>query len=198
MYYDELYHHGILGMKWGVRRYQNKDGSLTPEGARHYAKKIAKNNELIRAHALNRQQYANYAAGEAKRLMEAYGDKNNEKYRSGRDPIEQKRDIRKVRVQGEYGSYWKQREHESDQSMLYAEKRYDDYAAKLLKKFGSTGMEQIRAAKTEDLYEKSEKYLKDQTSLRKVYEELQKSMDEIENEYYNRLSDEEKKKLMYR
>ena len=29
---NELYHHGILGMKWGIRRYQNKDGSLTPEG----------------------------------------------------------------------------------------------------------------------------------------------------------------------
>ncbi len=31
---NELYHHGILGMHWGVRRYQNKDGSLTDAGRR--------------------------------------------------------------------------------------------------------------------------------------------------------------------
>ena len=33
---DELYHHGVKGQKWGVRRYQNPDGSLTPEGMKKY------------------------------------------------------------------------------------------------------------------------------------------------------------------
>lgn len=36
---NELVHYGIKGQKWGVRRYQNKDGSLTPEGEKRYGSK---------------------------------------------------------------------------------------------------------------------------------------------------------------
>lgn len=39
---DELYHHGIQGQKWGIRRYQNEDGSLTPEGEKRYNKLAGK------------------------------------------------------------------------------------------------------------------------------------------------------------
>ena len=46
-YNNELYHHGVVGMKWGVRRYQNKDGSLTNAGKRHYGTKA--NFEKVQA-----------------------------------------------------------------------------------------------------------------------------------------------------
>lgn len=42
MQHSELYHWGIKGMRWGVRRYQNKDGTLTEAGERRYYREADK------------------------------------------------------------------------------------------------------------------------------------------------------------
>ena len=39
---NELMHYGVQGMKWGVRRYQNEDGSLTPKGKKKYSSNYKK------------------------------------------------------------------------------------------------------------------------------------------------------------
>lgn len=47
---DELQHWGIKGMKWGIRRYQNKDGSLTPAGKKRYSEEDA-SEDYTKAHS---------------------------------------------------------------------------------------------------------------------------------------------------
>lgn len=41
---NALKHHGVLGQKWGVRRFQNKDGTLTSSGKKRYSKDENKKN----------------------------------------------------------------------------------------------------------------------------------------------------------
>lgn len=50
---NELCHHGVKGMKWGIRRYQNKNGSLTAEGKKKYY-----TNGRINQHGINAREKA--------------------------------------------------------------------------------------------------------------------------------------------
>ena len=50
---NELYHHGIKGQKWGIRRYQNEDGSLTYRGKMRYIKDSERHHLCLRAREPN-------------------------------------------------------------------------------------------------------------------------------------------------
>lgn len=76
---NEIYHHGILGQKWGVRRFQNKDGSLTSAGRKRYdvdidsAKervKAAKKNAKATSKVYNKESWKNPFGGPSKKAID--------------------------------------------------------------------------------------------------------------------------------
>lgn len=106
-YPNELYHYGVEGMRWGVRRYQNPDGSLTAAGRRRYAIDEARSNlrsakreskdarrEYNRAFGLNSTVNANNVSETAKatrRMLDA-----------NKAVIKYKRDLKLAKSKNEY------------------------------------------------------------------------------------------------
>lgn len=62
---NELQHAGVKGMKWGIRRYQNKDGSLTPAGRKRYG-----SDDHRTAHELKKKKVSQMSNAELKKLNE--------------------------------------------------------------------------------------------------------------------------------
>lgn len=72
---NELYHHGILGQKWGVRRFQNKDGSLTSAGKNRCKKdggseadQIAKGKSFVERYSNQKVSQMGKASGAGEEL----------------------------------------------------------------------------------------------------------------------------------
>lgn len=79
-YTTELWHHGIMGMKWGIRRYQNPDGSLTTAGKIRYGNKNRLEASVNKKAAKLQRKY-NDLTGKSIRQNNAAKDKTDEEAR---------------------------------------------------------------------------------------------------------------------
>lgn len=100
-YYEDIYHHGILGQKWGIRRFQRKDGSLTPAGKRRYGtvsnfNKVRKAEERARA-AVKKAKYAKKTAKEIEKINKKYGlDKIKEREKAEKEKKQLEKSNKKI------------------------------------------------------------------------------------------------------
>lgn len=69
-----LAHHGIKGMKWGVRRYQDESGHLTSEGKKKYSKRISRLQNKINSRV---QKQANLEVGRKATTLRLFKDVKN-------------------------------------------------------------------------------------------------------------------------
>ena len=159
---EELAHHGILGQKWGVRRYQNPDGSLTAKGKKRISEEYKRN--AIRANK-NVQTSDNYAKAynkAAERMNSGILDKYNRDYDK------------------KLGNKAKDHDYAND-------KEYDEGYNKLWNKIFSEEYKKVIV----DAYENDKYYKRTQELLEKYkmveWDELAKeNYEAIQKEFYNK------------
>lgn len=162
-YSDALCHSGTKGMKWGVRRYQNEDGSLTEEGRLRYRKGIEKADKLrvkatkLRARTTDQRKSR---AAQLKKTADRYALKSAKVKRAATRlifPMDAERAMRKI---AKYDL--KSARYENRSSDIYAkmqseqsraerlEKKADKIISRLEKEYGSYTLDQLDQLNFED------------------------------------------------
>jgi hypothetical protein len=162
----ELYHHGILGMHWGIRRFQNSDGSLTAEGRKRYG--IGDDNPNVRFgfNPLKGGVYIeNHKAIDSKSAelrakidtaTDLFQKYNDDFVKSANAFASDQKSINKIvsELKKDFGSYDQIDDEE------YLEDVLDDYVVSALSKKTASSYQKYRSA-AEDYYSSAKKIAND-------------------------------------
>lgn len=139
---NELYHFGVKGMRWGIRRYQNSDGSLTAAGKKRYSDDINDAYNKMKDAKVNRKN----AALEFNKAYNKYSmvmtDKNykdmmskNDSYVKAKDAYKKAKldyKVKKADSEGKFDDDAKKSKHRTALEEKYKAKGYDDKQAAIL------------------------------------------------------------------
>ena len=141
---DELYHTGIEGMKWGIRRYQNKDGSLTEEGKERYYK--GKGLDKSRKAFEEKREGTN----QGKYSTESYRKLRKGKYKDLADTLDRSIEEKRVQAQKAWDEYMNAGKH-----FLQFKRNKEERSA------ASEKFDKSYDAMMDQLFATSEKYIKE-------------------------------------
>lgn len=131
---SELYHHGVKGMKWGVRRYQNKNGSLTNAGKKKL--ETYRNKELER----NEKKWNN--ASELKRRVKVSNKIEKAKASGNQKRVEKFEKQRKeLDMTMKYNTAMKAVERSKIKNMSFSQMQNERHQVKV--KSGKAAMESV-------------------------------------------------------
>ena len=134
---NELYHFGVKGMKWGVRRYQNKDGSLTPAGKRRISKQYERVANKVTKDTANSHN---------KRWLDSYNKAADEMNSGGIERFNSKQ-------RKKYGEKYAKRDGYMDDYNKEFEKMYAKYYNQSLNDFYKSNKNYQKAKSLVDKYD---------------------------------------------